>query len=646
MRKLLRAAGALWLVIGLLLANPAWSESLDVLRMRYAELKQAWDQHRMDKVAELMPQLHDYPLYPYLQYRQLNDQLATVSTAQISKFVQTYPTLSVTSTLISRFVNELARRKDWQTLLAFSPQPPVSDTAQCNYYLAKWHSGQRPDAWQGARELWLRDKMQLSACHELFVAWQASGDMQKQDYQQRILQAVKKNDWQQVSLLTEQMSGHLHTPSSPLTNALQMLSKTPDDLLTFVRNAPASAFIRNLVNSRFTSLARKDVQQAVQLLPVLKQTLYTDATDYQQLKEILAWQLMSTTTGQQAHWRDEVIAHSQSTALTERRIRLALAKNDQLALKRWLAHLSASAREKDEWRYWQAIVLQRDNQPQQAQQLLRALSRKRGFYPMLAAQQLAQPYNFKTDHAPAISETRVYNKTLARIRELKYWKQDNTALSEWRALVTPLSALEQAELARYADTVQWWDLSVQATIIGKLWDHLRLRFPLAYQPLFHHYLADKDISLSYTMAIARQESAWNPQVRSPAGATGLMQLMPATAKQTAKKFHIVDYHHINQLQDPAINIKIGTLYLQQVYQQFSANRILAAAAYNAGPARVRSWLASSNGNLDAAAFIESIPFAETRGYVKNVLAYDAYYRHFMGVKQAILLTPGEWLQNY
>lgn len=97
--------------------------------------------------------------------------------------------------------------------------------------------------------------------------------------------------------------------------------------------------------------------------------------------------------------------------------------------------------------------------------------------------------------------------------------------------------------------------------------------------------------------------------------------------------------------DPETNINIGTSYLQYVYQQFGNNRIYASAAYNAGPGRVRTWQGNSAGRIDAVAFVESIPFSETRGYVKNVLSYDAYYRYFMG-QQDKLFSDTEWRQRY
>lgn len=215
---------------------------------------------------------------------------------------------------------------------------------------------------------------------------------------------------------------------------------------------------------------------------------------------------------------------------------------------------------------------------------------------MVAAQRIGEEYELKIDKAPQnVDSALTQGPEMARVRELMYWNLDNTARSEWANLVKSKSKTEQAQLARYAFNNQWWDLSVQATIAGKLWDHLEERFPLAYNDLFKRYTSGKEIPQSYAMAIARQESARNPKVKSPVGASGLMQIMPGTATHTVKMFSIPGYSSPGQLLDPETNINIGTSYLQYVYQQFGNNRIFSSAAYNAGPGRVRTGLATAQG---------------------------------------------------
>lgn len=618
------------------------ADSLDEQRSRYAQIKQAWDNKQMDVVQQLMPTLQTYPLYPYLEYRQLTDDLMNEPTVAVAQFIQANPTLPPARTLSSRFVNELARRQDWRGLLAFSPEPPATNEAKCNYYFAKWNTGQAEAAWAGAKELWLTGKSQPSSCDALFSAWRASGTQDPLAYLERIRLAMKEGNTSLVTSLANQMPADYQTISS----ALISLQNNPSTVLTFANTVGATDFTRQAAAIAFASVARQDVENARLMIPSLVQAQKLTEEQAQELRDAVAWRLMgSDVTDEQARWRDDAIMRSQSTSLIERRVRMALGAGDRSGLNTWLARLPMEAKEKDEWRYWQADLLLERGRDDEAKGILRTLMQQRGFYPMVAAQRLGEDYPLRVDKADPVNPALVQGPEMARVRELMYWNMDNTARSEWANLVTSRSRQEQAGLARYAFDQDWWDLSVQATIAGKLWDNLEERFPLAYKGTFARYVSGKTVPQSYAMAIARQESAWNPKVRSPVGASGLMQIMPGTATHTVKMFSIPGYSSPLQLLDPETNINIGTSYLQYVFQQFESNRIFASAAYNAGPGRVRTWLGNSAGRIDAIAFVESIPFSETRGYVKNVLAYDAYYRYFMGQPDKIL-SDSEWQRRY
>ncbi|TCQ72171.1 soluble lytic murein transglycosylase [Raoultella ornithinolytica] len=621
----------------------AHADSLDEQRSRYAQIKQAWDSRQMSVVDELMPTLSTYPLYPYLQYRQITDDLMNQPTLVVKNFIEANPTLPPARSLKSRFVNELARRSDWQGLLAFSPDKPVSTEAQCNYYYAKLSVGQAQEAWDGAKTLWLTGKSQPNACDALFSAWRASGQQDPLAWLERIRLAMKAGNTSLVRSLAQQMPPEYLTISS----AIVALANDPNTVMNFARTTGATDFTRQMAAVAFESVARQDVENARLMIPSLVQAQQLNDDQTQALRDIVAWRLMGTdVTDEQAVWRDDAIMRSQSTPLVERRVRMALGTGDRRGLNTWLSRLPMEAKEKDEWRYWQADLLLERGRDDEAKVILRSLMQQRGFYPMIAAQRLGEAFTFRIDKAPATLDSALTSgPEMARVRELMYWNMDNTARSEWANLVTSRTKDQQAQLARYAFNQHWWDLSVQATIAGKLWDQLEERFPLAWNDLFSRYISGKDISQSYAMAIARQESAWNPKVRSPVGASGLMQIMPGTATHTVGMFNIAGYGGPSQLLDPETNINIGTSYLQYVYQQFGNNRIYASAAYNAGPGRVRTWRSNSAGRIDAVAFIESIPFSETRGYVKNVLSYDAYYRYFMGEK-AGMLTDAEWQQRY
>ncbi|ARD40306.1 murein transglycosylase [Edwardsiella ictaluri] len=623
-------------------AAAASADSLDAQRARYQQIKQAWDANRMDSVNQLMPTLRDYPLYPYLAYRALTQDMSQVNAQQIKAFLQQYPTLPPARSLTSRYVNELARREDWIGLLVFSPQLPQPVAARCNYYYAQYATGHAEVAWRGAQTVWMSGQSLPSSCDKLFDAWKGAGGLRDQAVLARLRLALEKGNAGLVKYLQQQLPENYRT----LNTALTALQANPRSVEAFARSVAPSDFTRDIVGGAFASLARQDADAARAMLPTLVRLQHIPPDKRQEMEEIIAWRLMgSDASADDRRWRDGVIRRSHNAALLERRLRMALGEGNQVQVREWLGRLPKSVHDKDEWRYWHAVALIDEGKRSEGQAILRALIKQRGFYPMVAAQRLGIPYPLQVMQAARPDTALTQEPAIARVRELMYWNMDNTARSEWRALVASKPRPQQEALARYALEQGWADLSVQATIVAKLWDHLQERFPLAWPQEFRSATEDKGITQSYAMAIARQESAWNPGARSSVGASGLMQLMPKTAEHTAKMFSLSHYQNSSQLFDPKTNIDIGTRYLEYVYQSLGRNRILASAAYNAGPSRVNSWLGNSAGQIDAVAFIESIPFSETRGYVKNVLAYDAYYRYFMHRPEQIL-TDAEWARRY
>ncbi|WP_160758800.1 murein transglycosylase [Serratia symbiotica] len=634
-----------FLAVGLCLtafSGVTLADSLNAQRQRYQQIKQAWDSNQRAVVAQLMPTLQNYPLYPYLEYRALTQDLSQVGFSEVNTFIKQNPTLPLVKSLVPRFVNELARREDWRTLLTFSPQAPKPVVARCNYYYAKWATGDQPAAWRGADELWLSGKTQPGACDKLFNVWRGAGMQTPLNTLERMKLALKEGN----SMLVNSLYRQLPSDYQAMGNALVRLQNDPTTLEAFARNVVPTDFTRDAIAIAFERLARQDVQNARAMLPILARLQKMSDSRRMALEEAVAWRLMgSDATDEQAQWRDQVILRSQSPALLERRVRMALGDGDRQGVATWLARLPVELRNKDEWRYWRANMLLDAGKRSEGEGMLRNLMTERGFYPMVAAQRLNIAYPVRVAVAAKPHATLVGAPEIARVRELMYWNMDNLARSEWSAFVASRSHIEQEALARYAFDQKWADLSVQATIVGKLWSHLQERFPLAWPQEFRRATDDKGITLSYAMAIARQESAWNPKAQSPVGAAGLMQVMPRTAQHTVQMFTIPGYVGASQLFDPQTNITIGTRYLEYLYQQFGRNRILSTAAYNAGPSRVNTWLGNSAGRVDAVAFVESIPFSETRAYVKNVLAYDVFYR-YLSHQPAKVLTDAEWQRRY
>ncbi|MDE9493107.1 murein transglycosylase [Xenorhabdus bovienii] len=631
------------MAVGLVfVAGAAHADSLDAQRERYQVVKLAWEAKNMAEVERLMPTLKDYPLYPYLEYRQLTQDLDIATPQQIRHFIDTYPTLPPARSLTSKYINSLASNGDWSGILAFTPNAPRDVMTRCNYYFAKWATGNQQVAWKGAQELWLSGNTLPGSCDKLFDVWEQAGYLSANLILQRMELAIKSNNTQLVNYLIKRLPLSYRS----LSENLLKLQSDPAFIEHFAQTSTSTDFTRSVIMTTFSRFARKDAEVARHSIPAIVRTQKMNDSEHQSLKDAVAWNLMSNVTPEQAKWRDDVIRDSQSTNLLERRVRLSLQDGDEKGLVQWLSLLPKSIlQKKEEWQYWSAIVLLNEGKQAEGEAILHNLREKRGFYSMVAAQKLNITYPLMIDRAEKPDDSIAKMREIKRIHELIYWHMNNLANSEWNNFVSSQSPLKQQQLARYALEQHWPALSVQATITGNMWDHLEERFPLAWQKEFANFTADKNISQSYAMAIARRESAWNPQARSGKGASGLMQIMPKTAEHTVKEQKIQGYSSSSQLMEPAMNIKVGTAYLDLVYQRVGNNRVLASAAYNAGPRNVDRWLANSADRIDAIAFIESIPFGETRDYVKNVLAYDMYYHNFMGI-HSNALTNAEWQRRY
>ena len=339
-------------------------------------------------------------------------------------------------------------------------------------------------------------------------------------------------------------------------------------------------------------------------------------------------------------WRDEQIRQLKTDNLTERRLRMAIWQKTDLSP--WINSLTTEGKAKQEWRYWEAKQDISKNIEK-----LTALSKERGFYPMLAAAQLKQAYKVDYPIAPSftVAEQLPFEQVFTMIRELRELGRNGLAKQRWRILLDNADFTTQLKLAEYAENQQWFELAVDASIVAKAWDYLSLRLPNAYPEYFNAALQNLNISKTFAMAIARQESAWNPMAQSSANARGLMQLLPSTAKLTAENNQL-SYQGEQDLFKPLNNILLGTAHLNELNGKYPNNRILIAAAYNAGANRVEKWLSRANGKLALDEFVASIPFYETRGYVQNVVTYDFYYQILQNKKNPQIFSQEELNRLY
>lgn len=525
------------------------------------------------------------------------------------------------------------------------------------------HPGQsqNPDILTRFETLWLNNG-ELNNDAQLWAKWYSNGGRTEDKIYQKAENLFNKNDVKGLELLAKELDNvdGAKEDSMILANLQRYLDllKNPANLKALAEKIPLieNGKIRNQFAvvqgfSRYLRTIPENMNEP-DFSPYLQW-----AKDWQLNEaQIRDWEIafisrfFDNESPNFQQWRDAEIVKLNADNLIERRLRMAIWQKTDLMP--WLNSLSKEMQEKQEWRYWLA-----KSDAQKTQPILTALSKERGFYPMLAKAMLnpknrGADYSFeqsqlKLDEKARAEVLQKYRSDLAEIAELRQLDRLGAAKQRWRFLLENLSSenkqTQQILLSEYANQQNWFDLGVDGSIIAKAWDNISLRLPNAYQGYFDIALStetyskdiamkdtpaakmDNRVSKTFAMAIARQESAWNPMAQSSANARGLMQLLPSTAQATADNNQL-PYQSEIDLFKPLNNILLGTAHLNELNVKYPNNRILIAAAYNAGSSRVEKWLARANSKLAMDEFVASIPFFETRGYVQNVLSYDFYYQ--------------------
>jgi len=605
------------------------SSSLSWADDDYLAARKAQQKGNEKTYLQLRKGLNSHPLAGYLDYYQLKAHIDDITAKQVRDYLHRYPDLPLGRFLVKRFIDQAAADKNWQGLLAVTSSAPDGIERRCNYYLAKLHTGDKDAAWQGAQQLYLVGHSQPEACDPLFKAWRGAGKMTPELILSRMELAFAKGQGSLLGYLARQVHGH----RAELAKMMLTLFNDPDQVASQVP-APGE-------QSRSRRLAVLAVERQTRLDPIKGWRLWLQTNKHMgftgpqrfDVERYISYRLYDTDNDQAIAWRDKVIRTYRDDDMTERRIRFALSQGNIKDTRQWIGLLSEQDQQLDRWQYWLART---ETDAVKKKAYLENAAKHRSYYGFLAAEDLGQPFNLNEARVPPLTSGLATLGALKRIPLLLAMNEDLLARIEWYYLLDKLSGPQRLALAGWAHRQGYENLAIVAAIRGDGWDLVSLRFPLAFKDTFERYGKLRKLPQSLILALSRQESALNPKAQSPVGARGLMQLMPKTARLTAKR--LGDKGGPGNLYDPQVNIRLGTQYLREMLDRFDENRILATAAYNAGPHRVEHWVGN---DLPFDAFVESIPFKETRNYVQNVLAFNVIYQYQLGKEKPHMVTKKE-----
>ncbi|CAH0532733.1 Soluble lytic murein transglycosylase [Vibrio stylophorae] len=637
------AAAMMW---GVAVSSPAQASTttetpLAKQRIYYIQAKLALDNAQWNTYQHLRQQITEYPLTPYLDYNAFIEQLPNKSLQEVTAFVTQYPDFPLTNTVRARYMQQLAKAGKWADFLTFQPEVPKSQYLQCHYYTAKYHTGDYSAAWQGAKKLWYSGRSVSGACDNLFERWQANGGRSNSQILDRMSLAYAYGNPKLITYLQKQLSSSVKAQGDEIADLYQ----NPDKAADFSKKSKVTKRNQRLVMAAMKRLTRKDIREAVSQYQRAMDGQHYNKAQRQEMAEFIAMRLVRSSDPALIAWREKVFAKSTHTPVIEQRIRLSMEKADWKGVERWIKKLPKSAQNTPKWTYWRARLAKQKGDHATAKKLLSGIVGQRDFYSAIAAEELGKTITYPTQQAPAkLTFTPETQKVIDRVEELLLVGKLNDAKREWEYLLARSDRQTQLNLAALAGEKEWHHFAIRATIMGRHWDQMSLRFPMAHRWWFTHYSQQQNVPWQTLIALARQESALQFNARSHVGARGLMQLMPATAKATARSIDY-DFQGVDTLYNPEVNIRLGSAYLKQMLEKHENNRILAFASYNAGPHRVKQWLGRTQGEIDAVTFIETIPFNETRGYVQNVLMFEVYYRTLLN-QPSQLLQPHEMARRY
>jgi soluble lytic murein transglycosylase len=609
----------------------AQAPSLEAQRGAFLAAEAALKAGARDRYGELAGGLTGYALFPYLRFEELSRGPAGPTDDEVRRFLADYPDSHLADRLRAAWLKRLAADGRWSDYLG-AYRPDGSDERQCFYRRALLETGRRPEALTDLEDLWRKSEDGPAACGPVFDAWAAEGGL------------TAELAWGRIALvlgadrpkLATQIGRYLPPADRPYLELWLSLHRDParaSDPATFAEAHPRRG---DLIAHAVVRLALRSPRSAAEAWDRLRAVYAIPAEAAEAAEAAIGLALAEAGEASGLARLDRISPMPGNTELQERRLRIALKLGDWARVAAWVAAMPEGEAKTDLWLYWQARAEEALGHPEQAEDLYRQAAGARSLWGFLAAERSGLPYRLDGRPTPADPErvARIsVDPALARIAELRALDRAPDMRREWTRLTAELGADDLLAAAVVARDLGWPDQAIRTLARGAYWDDLELRFPLGYRRLVRAQAAATGLPDAWIYAVLREESSFDPGAGSPAGAVGLMQLMPDTARAVANAAAQRPPSR-GDLLDPGTNIAMGSAYLAAMDARYSAHPALATAAYNAGPQRVDKWLEASP--VPADVWIATIGFRETRDYVRRVLAYRVIYADRLGVCQAPL----------
>lgn len=584
------------------------------------------------KAEELAARLPNYAIPSYVDYYRLKPRLGIASESEILDFLARYDGSAIADRLRNDWLLELGRRGDWPRFDEQYSQFVLNDDIQLKCYALVSQANKGWNVADDARALLMSPKDYGDACNSLIVVLVQNGQFSADDV------------WSQIRLAAE-------AGATPAARRMSVLIDTPQKSLEQVIDKPAAVLAKGVGKGRdghelfviaLGRMAKNNPEQAVRALHGASANLTARERALGWAQIALQASIKLAPEALDAYW-----SKAGNTPLSAEgyqwRVRMALRAGDWKRVKAGIDAMPAALRSRPEWVYWMGRALKAEGLRAEADLLFQSIADRLHFYGQLAQEELGRQIVIPQGaQQVSVEEIAPIAANPGFQRSLKFFDMNLRfeGVREWNWELRKLSERQHLAAAEFARQNNLLDRMVNTSDRTRSEVDFTQRYPSPFRDFMYATTKSLGLDMAWVYGLIRQESRFIMNARSHVGASGLMQLMPATAHFVARKIGM-DHFSPGQVNDTNVNIELGANYLNMVLKDLDGSQALATAAYNAGPSRSRAWRATLPQAVEGAIFAESIPFSETRGYVKNVLANATYYAAlFEGKPQSLKARLG------
>lgn len=619
-----RAQRAAWLaglgaLTGALLATPAYAQKRPAPQPAaltipsnpddaFVALREAARKNDVDRTAAISATLVDYSIPSYVEYFRIKPQLFDASglaridapDEQVRVFLKRYQGEAIADRMRNDWLLVLGKKRDWANFDVEYPQFVLKDDTQVECYALLSSALKGKNVAAESRAVLADPRYYGEGCVDLISYLAQSQQIQRSDVAFQARQALELN---------------FTTLAARIAATVPDARGDSDVLATVVK------------------MARSDPAQAAAYLTASGGTLSRDeqGAGWGVIGQYAAKKLMPEAAG---YYKNQMTLGGNqwlSDESQEWRVRAALRQGDWKQVRQAVELMRPEMRAKDPaWIYWYARALKADGRTADAQTQFQTIAGQFNFYGQLATEELGNRITLPARTTVSDAEAMAMRTRPGFVRAQKFYDLNLRfeGNREWNWELRSMSDRELLAAAEYARKIELLDRTVNTADRTKAEHDFSLRFVMPYRDIMQRATDDVGLDMAWAYGLIRQESRFIMNARSSAGAHGLMQVMPATAKFVARKIGMTDFSP-SMMSDPNINILLGTNYMSMVLTDLDSSWTLASAGYNAGPGRPKSWRSSLSRPVEGAIFAETIPFTETRTYVKNVLSNATYYAALM-----------------